>query len=502
MAKADSNKADTLKPRLPRGFVDRRADEIAAQHRMLETIRQSFELYGFEALETPFVEYTEALGKFLPDLDRPNEGVFSFQDDDESWLSLRYDLTAPLARHVAEHFDAIPKPYRSFRAGYVFRNEKPGPGRFRQFMQFDADIVGAGSVAADAEICLLMADTLEKLGLTGQYVVKVNNRKVLDGLMESIGLSGPDKAGQRLTVLRAIDKLDRLGDAGVRELLGAGRKDESGDFTKGAGLADEAIGRVLAFTGWTGAGTAPADNATTLANFEVSLAGSAIGLEGVRELADMAALFAAAGYDDRIRIDPSVVRGLEYYTGPVYEAELTFPVTNEEGQVVRFGSVSGGGRYDGLVGRFRNEPVPATGFSIGVSRLFSALQLVKSPLLEGIAKPGPVVVLVLDRDNVADYQRLVASLRAAGIRAELYLGGSGMKAQMKYADRRGSPCAIIQGSNEREAGEVQIKDLIEGAKAAAAITSNAEWKAARPAQFSVPVAEMVERVREVLGRHF
>jgi histidyl-tRNA synthetase len=502
MAKADSNKADTLKPRLPRGFVDRREDEIAAQHRMLETIRRSFELYGFEALETPFVEYTEALGKFLPDLDRPNEGVFSFQDDDESWLSLRYDLTAPLARHVAEHFDAIPKPYRSFRAGYVFRNEKPGPGRFRQFMQFDADIVGAGSVAADAEICMLMADTLEKLGLTGQYVVKVNNRKVLDGLMESIGLSGSDKAGQRLTVLRAIDKLDRLGDAGVRELLGAGRKDESGDFTKGAGLADEAIGRVLAFTGWTGTGSAPADNATTLANFEASLAGSAIGLEGVRELADMAALFAAAGYEDRIRIDPSVVRGLEYYTGPVYEAELTFPVTNEDGQTVRFGSVSGGGRYDGLVGRFRSEPVPATGFSIGVSRLFSALQLVKSPLLEGTAKPGPVVVLVLDRENIADYQRLVSSLREAGIRAELYLGGSGMKAQMKYADRRGSPCAIIQGSNEREAGEVQIKDLIEGAKAAAAITSNAEWKAARPAQFSVPVAEMVERVWDVLETHF
>lgn len=504
MAKADSNKADTLKPRLPRGFVDRRADEIAAQHRMLETIRQSFELYGFEALETPFVEYTEALGKFLPDLDRPNEGVFSFQDDDESWLSLRYDLTAPLARHVAEHFDAIPKPYRSFRAGYVFRNEKPGPGRFRQFMQFDADIVGAGSVAADAEICLLMADTLEKLGLTGQYVVKVNNRKVLDGLMESIGLAGPDKAGQRLTVLRAIDKLDRLG-LGVRDLLGEGRKDESGDFTKGAGLNEDAITRILNFTGWKEEDSGSAstvNNGITLANFEASLAGSAIGLEGVRELADMAALFAAAGYDDRIRIDPSVVRGLEYYTGPVYEAELTFPVTNEEGQVVRFGSVSGGGRYDGLVGRFRNEPVPATGFSIGVSRLFSALQLVKSPLLEGIAKPGPVVVLVLDRDNVADYQRLVASLRAAGIRAELYLGGSGMKAQMKYADRRGSPCAIIQGSNEREAGEVQIKDLIEGAKAAAAITSNAEWKAARPAQFSVPVAEMVERVREVLGRHF
>jgi histidyl-tRNA synthetase len=505
MAKADSNKADTLKPRLPRGFVDRRADEIAAQHRMLETIRQSFELYGFEALETPFVEYTEALGKFLPDLDRPNEGVFSFQDDDESWLSLRYDLTAPLARHVAEHFDSIPKPYRSFRAGYVFRNEKPGPGRFRQFMQFDADIVGAGTVAADAEICMLMADTLEKLGLTGQFVVKVNNRKVLDGLMEAIGLAGADKAGQRLTVLRAIDKLDRLGLDGVRQLLGEGRKDESGDFTKGAGLDAVAVTRVLNFTGWgtDASGSASSvNNGLTLSNFEASLSDSPVGMEGVRELSDMASLFEAAGYDGRIRIDPSVVRGLEYYTGPVYEAELTFPVVNEDGQTVRFGSVAGGGRYDGLVGRFRSEPVPATGFSIGVSRLFSALQLTGSPLLEGTSKPGPVVVLVLDRENIADYQRLVAALRGEGIRAELYLGGSGMKAQMKYADRRGSPCAIIQGSNEREAGEVQIKDLIEGAKAAEGISSNAEWKAARPAQFSVPEAEMVARVREVLARHY
>ncbi|NEU10732.1 histidine--tRNA ligase [Methylobacterium sp. BTF04] len=512
MAKADSSqnspkKADTLKPRLPRGFVDRREDEIAAQHRMLETIRQSFELYGFEALETPFVEYTEALGKFLPDLDRPNEGVFSFQDDDESWLSLRYDLTAPLARHVAEHFDSIPKPYRSFRAGYVFRNEKPGPGRFRQFMQFDADIVGAASVAADAETCMLMADTLEKLGLAGQFVIKVNNRKVLDGVMEAIGLAGPDKAGQRLTVLRAIDKLDRLGADGVRQLLGDGRKDESGDFTKGAGLDAAAVDRILAYVSFQ---SNPVDGADRMAFWEQLfgtwndvVGDSVTGREGIAELHAIMRLCVAAGYGfDRIRADPSVVRGLEYYTGPVYEAELTFPVVNDEGQTVRFGSVAGGGRYDGLVGRFRSEPVPATGFSIGVSRLFSALQLIKSPLLEGTKKPGPVVVLVLDRENIADYQRLVAALRAENIRAELYLGGSGMKAQMKYADRRGAPCAIIQGSNEREAGEVQIKDLIEGAKAAEGIASNAEWKAARPAQFSVPEAELVARVREVLARHF
>ncbi|RDI57868.1 histidine--tRNA ligase [Microvirga subterranea] len=492
------SKADKLKARAPRGFADRGPADLAATERMLAAIRETYELYGFEGVETPFVEYTDALGKFLPDQDRPNEGVFSFQDDDEQWLSLRYDLTAPLARYVAENFDALPKPYRSYRAGWVFRNEKPGPGRFRQFMQFDADTVGAASVAADAEICMMAADTLEKVGIRrSDYLIKVNNRKVLDGVLEAIGLGGEDQANQRLTVLRAIDKLDRLGPEGVRQLLGAGRKDESGDFTKGAGLEPDAIERVLAFT------SAKADgNAATVENLRQVVGTSARGLEGANELAEIAALVTASGYEDRITIDPSVVRGLEYYTGPVYEAELTFQVQDEDGRPVRFGSVGGGGRYDGLVGRFRSEPVPATGFSIGVSRLFSALKAVKSPIVSGREQPGPVVVLVMDRDQIASYQRMVSTLRQAGVRAELYLGSSGMKAQMKYADRRQSPCVIIQGSNERERGEVEIKDLIEGAKAAAAIASNEEWKAARPAQFSVAEDRIVEAVREVLGRHF
>src|ERR1700730_8925566 len=222
--------------RLPRGLADRGPAEIAATRAMVEKIREVYERYGFEPVETPAFEYTDALGKFLPDQDRPNEGVFSFQDDDEQWISLRYDLTAPLARYVAENFDSLPKPYRSYRAGWVFRNEKPGPGRFRQFMQFDADTVGSSSPAADAEICVIAADCLEALGVKrGDYVIKVNNRKVLDGVMEAIGLGGPENAGRRLTVLRAIDKLDRLGVDGVHLLLGAGRKDESGDFTEGAG---------------------------------------------------------------------------------------------------------------------------------------------------------------------------------------------------------------------------------------------------------------------------
>src|SRR5579883_2543692 len=354
--------------KLPRGFVDLSAADIAATEKMLAAIKDSYALYGFEPVETPLVEYTDALGKFLPDQDRPNEGVFSFQDDDEQWLSLRYDLTAPLARYVAEHFDRLPKPYRSYRVGNVFRNEKPGPGRYRQFMQFDADTIGTSSVAADAELCMMAADTLERLGIErGKYVIKVNNRKVLDGVMESIGLGGEENAGRRLTVLRAIDKLDRLGPEGVRLLLGPGRRDESGDFTKGAGLGEAQTGVVLALIG----PEKPAAN-----GLAATLGGNETGEQGRVELAEIETLIAAAGYEDRIRVDPSVVRGLEYYTGPVFEADLTFEITGEDGKPVRFGSVGGGGRYDGLIGRFRGENIPSTGFSIGVSRLYAALKAI------------------------------------------------------------------------------------------------------------------------------
>jgi histidyl-tRNA synthetase len=488
-------KPQKLRARLPRGLEDRGPAAIAATRQMVEKIREVYERYGFEPVETPAMEYTDALGKFLPDQDRPNEGVFSFQDDDEQWISLRYDLTAPLARYVAENFDALPKPYRSYRAGYVYRNEKPGPGRFRQFMQFDADTVGSASPAADAEMCMMAADTMEALGIPrGSYVVKVNNRKVLDGVMESIGLGGEANAGRRLTVLRAIDKFDRLGEAGVRALLGDGRKDESGDFTKGAGLENEAVDRVLDAT-CPQTGT----NDEILVKLALGKA-SGIGYEGVGELAAIAELVDASNYGDRVRIDPSVVRGLEYYTGPVYEVELTLETKDEKGRPVRFGSVGGGGRYDGLVSRFRGEPVPATGFSIGVSRLQAALTMLGK--LDTRPEFGPVVVTVFDRDRVADYQKMVAQLRNANIRAELYLGNpKNMGNQLKYADRRNSPCVIIQGSDEKARGEVQIKDLIEGAKAAAAIASNQEWREARPAQFSCAEGEIVAKVREVLARH-
>ncbi|MGO8737976.1 histidine--tRNA ligase [Rhodoblastus sp.] len=490
--------ASLVKARLPRGLADRGADEIAAVDAMLAAIRRNYELYGFEAVETPAMEYTDALGKFLPDQDRPNEGVFSFQDDDEQWLSLRYDLTAPLARHFAENFESLPKPYRTLRVGYVFRNEKPGPGRFRQFLQFDADTIGSASPAADAELCMMAADTLEKLGIArGDYCIKVNNRKILDGVMETIGLGAPEDAARRLVVLRAIDKLDRLGPDGVRALLGGGRKDESGDFTRGAGLDPEAIEKVIAFTS-----ARRSTNFQTLEALEAIITASARGMEGVAELRAIDDLARAAGYNEnRISLDPSVVRGLEYYTGPVFEADLSIAATDDKGQPIRFGSVGGGGRYDGLVARFRGEDAPATGFSMGVSRLYAALKAIQSPIVARAPHNGPVIVLVMDRDRVADYQSLVGRLRDAGVRAELYLGSAGMKAQMKYADRRKSPCVVIQGSDERLRGEVQLKDLIDGARAAEAIASNEEWKAARPAQIAVSEDNMVAAVREILERH-
>jgi histidyl-tRNA synthetase len=486
-------KPQKLRARLPRGLADRGPAEIAATRAMVAKIREVFERYGFEPVETPAMEFTDALGKFLPDQDRPNEGVFSFQDDDEQWISLRYDLTAPLARYVAENFDSLPKPYRSYREGYVYRNEKPGPGRFRQFMQFDADTVGSASPAADAEMCMMAADTMEALGIPrGSYVVKVNNRKVLDGVMESIGLGGEENAGKRLTVLRAIDKFDRLGEVGVRALLGDGRKDESGDFTKGAGLQTDAVDRVLA-------STCPETGTNDEIVAKLAL-GAAPGNEGVSELAAISQLLTASAYGDRVRIDPSVVRGLEYYTGPVYEVELTLETKDEKGRPVRFGSVGGGGRYDGLVSRFRGEPVPATGFSIGVSRLQAALTM----LGKVDTKPafGPVVVTVFGGE-IAEYQKMVATLRNANIRAELYLGNPkhSLGQQMKYADRRNAPCAIVQGSDERANGKIQIKDLILGAGLTDIKDREEYLKRQTEAQYEVDQSRLVEAVREVLARH-
>jgi histidyl-tRNA synthetase len=518
-------KPQKLRARLPRGLEDRGPAAINATRQMVEKIRAVYERYGFEPVETPAFEYTDALGKFLPDQDRPNEGVFSFQDDDEQWISLRYDLTAPLARYVAENFDTLPKPYRSYRFGWVFRNEKPGPGRFRQFMQFDADTVGAPTPAADAEMCMMAADTMEALGIPrGSYVVKVWNRRMLDGILDAVPVIDGQ---QRLQALRAIDKRDRLGIRGVQELLGSGRKDDSGDFTVGVGLDASANNFI----------TSSSSNAATvgvlqsfvsvnlLSQIEIqeieesdkqpfSFSGyrkklsaylrdkppPAAITSGLETLEEIQSLLSECGYSDRVKIDPSVVRGLEYYTGPVFEVELLLDTKDEKGRPVRFGSVGGGGRYDGLVSRFRGEPVPATGFSIGVSRLQAALTMLGK--LDSGKEFGPVVVTVFGGD-IADYQKMVAILRAENIRAELYLGNPkhSLGQQMKYADRRNAPCAIVQGSDEKARGKVQIKDLILGAGLTEIKDREEYLKRQGEAQIEIDQSGLVEAVRKILARH-
>lgn len=480
--------------RTPRGFVDRRARDVVAERQILTAVSGVYERWGFEPLETGAFEYADALGKFLPDADRPNEGVFALQDDDEQWMALRYDLTAPLARFAAQNWETLPKPFRRYAYGPVWRNEKPGPGRFREFVQCDADTVGSARPEADAEIIAMAVQGLEAAGLpAGSAVIKINNRKLLNGLMAAAGVT--DEA-QKLGVLRAVDKLDRLGADGVRLLLGEGRLDESGAFTKGAGLSAQSAERVLAFTA-AGVG----GRAETLAKLAEVVGGSAEGDEGLAELAAIDAALSALGVGpDRALFDPAVVRGLEYYTGAVFEAELLLSTTDEKGQKVTFGSIGGGGRYDDLVARFTGERTPATGFSFGVSRLAAALRAAgrdaarKGPW----AVRGPVVVIAFDQARMADYFALAGEIRAAGVPAEVYLGSSGMKAQMKYADRRLSPAAVILGEDEIAAGTVTVKDLDLGRELASKVTDNAEWREQRPGQQTIARAELIPALRRIL----
>ena len=492
---AKEKKAPRPKAETPKGFRDYFGAEVSQRSEMLGKIAAVYHLYGFEALESSAVETVEALGKFLPDVDRPNEGVFAWQEDSEGekpgdWLALRYDLTAPLARVYAQHRNDLPTPYRRFAMGPVWRNEKPGPGRFRQFYQCDADTVGSASVAADAEICAMLADTLEEVGIArGDYIVRVNNRKVLNGVLEAMGLS-EDAGHDRDAVLRTIDKFDKVGAEGVRELLTKGRLDASGAYIDGVGLSDTQADPVIAFL------TSKAEDASeTIANLRAAVGTSAVGLQGIEELEQISELVGAQGYgNDRIQIDPSVVRGLGYYTGPVFEAELTFEILDDKGRKRQFGSVAGGGRYDDLVKRFTGQEVPATGVSIGVDRLLAALRE-KGRLQSRVQ--GPVVVTVMDRDRMADYQAMAGELRRAGIRAEVYLGNpKNFGNQLKYADKRESPVAIIEGADEKARGIVQIKDLILGAQIAQNATLE-EWKE-RPSQYEVSRDQLVTKVREIL----
>ncbi|MEN5363366.1 histidine--tRNA ligase [Brevundimonas intermedia] len=498
--KTSSSSGETRGPiaRNPRGFADKRGRDLTAERRIVARVSEVYERWGFEPLETPAFEYADALGKFLPDADRPNEGVFALQDDAGSdepgeWMALRYDHTAPLARFAAQTWETLPKPFRRYAYGPVWRNEKPGPGRFREFWQCDADTVGSDRPEADAEIIAMACEGLRSAGLdAGQAQIRVSNRKLFDGLFDAGGVT---EAGQRLTALRAIDKFDRLRWDGVVQLLGEGRLDESGDYTKGASLPTKVTAAIEAFL--ASANTPGLTRAQTLDAVARSGDLGAAGEAALNELGAIdRALAAMSVGQEAVKFDPTIVRGLEYYTGAVFEAELLLDTVDDKGRPVRFGSIGGGGRYDDLVARFTGQSTPATGFSFGVSRLASALRAAGRGA-EGAAR-GPVVVIVFSENDMAHYLTAVAELRAAGVSAELYLGRAGMKAQMKYADRRGAPAVVILGGDEIAAGEVTIKDLDAGRAAAAAITDNDAWKAERPGQMKIPREGLVTAIKSII----
>ncbi len=480
--------------RLPRGLRDTFAGNVVARQRMIDNIRGVYERYGFAPLETPAFEYVDALGKYLPDGDIPAGGIFAFRDEDSSWVALRYDLTAPLSRIFSEHLADLPIPFRRYQVGLVWRNERPGPGRFREFYQFDIDTVGSASMAADAEVCCVLADALEALRVSrGDYVIRVNDRKALNGVVEVAGL--PTDEQTSLTVLRAIDKLDRLGLEGVRLLLGKGRTDESGDFTEGAHLTESQAQRIIDLLS-----VKEDSRAKVCDRFEEIVRGSAVGQEGVAELREIDRFLTAAGYaEDRVVFDPTVVRGLAYYTGPVFEAALTFEVADEAGEKRQFGSVAGGGRYDYLVERFIGKKVPATGASIGVDRLLSALEALGK--VDTQDSSAPVVVTIMDKDRALDYQKITFELRGAGIAAEMYLGDGNFRDQLRYADARGAVVAVIAGSREFESTQVSLKDLRLGRELSKQFTERQAWLKEQPAQVTVPLENIVPEVRAILARY-
>lgn len=476
--------------RAVRGFQDRRAEALRVERSVVAAVTGVYESFGFEAFDSSAFEYADALGKFLPDQDRPNAGVFALQDDDDQWMALRYDLTAPLARFVAEQGNALPKPFRRYAFGPVWRNEKVGPGRFREFIQCDADTVGSDRPEADAEIIAMAAQGYVAAGLAPDaFVLKLNSRKLLNGLLSAAGIENADL---RLIALRAVDKLDRLGLEGVKALLGRGRLDESGAYTYGADLPSAAVESILAFVQ-----AARPTRSETLNHLANVIGSSAEGDEGLNDLARIDTALKSLGVaDEQAVIDPSVVRGLEYYTGMVFESELLAEITDEDGRRIRFGAIGGGGRYDDLVARFTGESVPATGFSFGVSRLAAALAAQGAGVGE---KPrGPVVVIAFNSEHMAEYFAVAAELRAAGLAAEVYLGGSGMRAQMKYADRRLSPAAVILGEDEMAAGTVTVKDLDLGRTLSRGVTDNDAWRAERPGQMTVPRGELAATVRRIV----
>ena len=467
---------------LPNGFADRQEEELLIRDLLISNIKKIMSKYGFQYLETPSFEYTDSIGKFLPDKDRPSEGVFSFEDE-KKWLSLRYDLTAPLARYAAKNFDSLPRPFKRFQLGTVWRNEKPGPGRFREFLQFDADYIGTNNLFSDAELCFLISEILNSCGLEkSEFIIKISNRKLSKGLLEKLNIT--DEQKQSIT-LRAIDKLDRVGVEGVQYLLGKGRKDKSGDFTKGAELEETQIKEIIKFLNIKNLSDKNFERIKEIATDNKSMN------DGIKELELMEKYFSLFNFTNYI-FDPTVVRGLEYYTGPIFEANLTFGVKNNKGQEIEFGSVGGGGRYDDLVKRFNNQDCPSTGISVGLDRLIYAI-LQKNKIKA--EKKNPVLICVFDEKYMDFYIKILNVLRSKNISAEIYSGSSNIKSQFKYADKKGCDFVILCGDDEVSKNVVTIKNLNVGKQMSENIKDRSEWKQSSEAQKTVAFDQLLNEIK-------
>jgi histidyl-tRNA synthetase len=468
---------DTVEPRLYRGLRDLLPDQMLARQAMVDTIRGVYELYGFVPLNTPAVEYLDVLSGSAGE--EAQQAIFRVSTPEKEALGLRFDLTVPLARVIAQYRE-LPRPFRRYQVSPVWRFDKPDKGRYREFTQFDLDSVGVESEVADTEIIAGMCDTLSALNV-GRYLVRFSSRAMLNLLLAFAGIG----AEQGVDVFRVLDKLDKVGIDKVRLELMQGYKDESGDTIRGVGLGREQVEKIERFLA-----IKPIDRNEVVAQLRVLFAG----LEGAEAQIDVIArisnhLYALGYRDDRVALDLSIARGLAYYTGPVFEAILL--------DAPQFGSVFGGGRYDGLVTRFLGESIPAVGASIGVDRLLAALTH-----LGAVSKrkaTAHVLVTNMDAALIDDYLQITWELRRAGIPTELYLGtAKGPGKQLKYADQYEIPLALLYGSNEKAKGEVTIKDMAVGRAKADKLGDRSEWLAARPGQVTAPRAELVDTIRKML----
>ena len=458
------NKINKPKAQLPKGFRDSTEENIDIRNQVIAIIKNECEKFGFKNIETPALEYTEALGKFLPDVDRPSGGVFSFQDEDDQWISMRYDLTAPLARYVAENYQFIPKPFKRYQVGSVWRNEKPGPGRYREFIQFDADAIGISNNYVDAELCVMVAKIFLELGFTAkEYKVKYSSRVIWEDLFKKINLGEI----QIPAVLRAVDKLDRLGIDGVKELLLEGRQDKSGDFMQGVNLKDSQANEILDFISNK---TIKDDQLNSFEEY----------LQNYKELP--------------FEFDPTVVRGLEYYTGLVFEVELTAKILNDKGKEVIFGSVAGGGRYDKLIARFGKEDVPATGISIGVDRLVYAIE--QFDKISSNKKPL-IIIANLISDEISTYLNIADQLRLEGYACEIFYGSNNLSKQLKYCDKRGASAVVIIGEDELKNNTISIKNLTVGKEMSKNIDSREEWKELKAGQFTINKDDLINEIKKI-----